>query len=104
MAAPWYSSLAELDLSEIWLYVGASSPSRADALVKELMDTCDFLARMPGLGQSREELGKRIRSFSKCNYVIFFRSITEGIEVTRVLHGSRDAAALFRAARESLDG
>ena len=30
------------------------------------------------------------RSFSVGNYVIFFRPIDDGIEIARVIHGSRD--------------
>jgi toxin ParE1/3/4 len=34
------------------------------------------------------------RSFSVGNYVVFFRPIKNGIEVARIVHGSRDFRGL----------
>jgi hypothetical protein len=43
------------------------------------------------MGEIREGFGVLgCRSFSVGNYVIFFRPIDSGIEVARVIHGSRD--------------
>jgi toxin ParE1/3/4 len=54
-----------------------------------------FLKEYPFVGEARPELAADLRSFSAGNYVIFFRPITDGIQVVRVLHGSRDIAAVF---------
>ena len=93
--SPHYTSLAEIDLCQIWLYVSVHSAARADGVIKRLMDTCDLLALNSGLGQACEEYGKRIRRFSKDKYVIYFRPIDDGIEVTRILHGFQDPDIAF---------
>ena len=53
------------------------------------------LAENPRIGRSREELAPELRSFSFLNYVIFYRPIDAGVEIVRVLHGSRDIEGLL---------
>ena len=53
------------------------------------------LASHPNLGRSRDELAEGLRSFPVGRYVIFYRAIPEGVEIVRVLHGSRDLNAIF---------
>ena len=55
----------------------------------------NYWPRTPKWGRLREELAPRIRSFPVGRYVIFYRAGREGIEVARVLHGSRDIPMLF---------
>jgi toxin ParE1/3/4 len=93
--SPHYTSLAEVDLCHIWLHIAEHSAVRADAVLERLMNACDLLALNSGLGQACEEFGKRIRRFSKDKYVIYFRPIEDGIEVTRILHGSREPGIAF---------
>ena len=53
--------------------------------------TCQILAENPQVGEVREGFGvPGCRSFSVGNYVVFFRPVDDGIEVSRVIHGSRD--------------
>ena len=47
------------------------------------------------MGRSREELVPKLRSFPVGNYVIFYQPISDGVEIVRVLHGSRDIESLF---------
>jgi toxin ParE1/3/4 len=57
-----------------------------------------MLAGAPAMGRNRPELGPDIRSFVADRHVIFSRpSGPAGIEVVRVLHGTRDVDALFSA-------
>ena len=39
-----------------------------------------------------------LRSWSVGNYVIFYRQVSTGIDIVRVLHGARDIEALFHDA------
>jgi hypothetical protein len=48
-----------------------------------------FLA-FPEMGRRREEFGRDYRSFVVSDYVIFYRILGETIEISRVLHGSRN--------------
>jgi len=50
---------------------------------------------MPEMGRRREELAMHLRSFPVGRYIIFYRSMQEGIEIVRVLHGARDLPPLI---------
>ena len=53
------------------------------------------LAENPRIGRSREELAPELRSFPFQDYVIFYRPIDNGVEIVRVLRGSRDIESLL---------
>ena len=68
------------------------------------------LAEMPAIGPRWESPSSRlddvrtwlVPGFRK--YVIFYRPLADGIEVLRVLHGSRDIDALLEAGRSEGPG
>ena len=60
-----------------------------------LYETMQKLAQFPLVGKERAEILEGLRSFPVNNYVIFYRSVDNGIEVIRVLHGARDIESLF---------
>jgi toxin ParE1/3/4 len=89
---------AESDLVEIGAYIARHSGSRERArnFVASLYQTCETLATQPEMGQLRTEFtAGQYRSFSFGNYVIYFCSIPDGIQVARILHGARDHDALL---------
>ncbi len=47
------------------------------------------------MGRRREELAPALRSFPVGRYLIFYVVLTNGVDIVRVLLGSRDLAALF---------
>ena len=56
-----------------------------------IRETFDMLAEHPEVGEVREGFGvPGCRSFTFGNYVIFFRAVSSGIEIARVVHGYRD--------------
>jgi toxin ParE1/3/4 len=83
------------DLAEIWAYIAEDSPDRAEAFVGLLDSKFQALSRRPGLGRRRPELNSDIRSFVVGRYVVFYLPLSRGIEVVRVLHGSRDIESIF---------
>lgn len=87
---------ARSDLAEIWDYIADDSEARADAFVESIDQEFQLLATRPNMGRVRDELAKGLRSFPVGRYIIFYRPISEGIEVIRVLHGSRDLETVFR--------
>ncbi|MFM7426534.1 MAG: type II toxin-antitoxin system RelE/ParE family toxin [Elainella sp.] len=88
--------LAELDLIDIWDYIAEDSLDRADEFLDRLEKKLAMLARNPELGRRREELLPNLRSFPIGNYVVFYQEIDSGIDLIRVLHGSRDIEGMFR--------
>ncbi len=87
---------AELDLLDIWDYIADDSLDRADEFLDRIEGKLQTLARNPGLGRRREELLPGLQGFPIGNYVVFYREIEDGIDVIRVLRGSRDIEEIFR--------
>jgi toxin ParE1/3/4 len=90
------SSQAKNDLDDIWYYIAPNSVLNADRLLDRLYETMKLLADMPMMGRAREDLAPKLRSFVEGNYLIFYQPIETGIEVVRVMRGSRDIETLFR--------
>ena len=96
MARLRFRPLAEADLDSIYDYIARDNPERAWSFVVELHEKCALLADRAGAGVRRDELSKGLRSFPVGRYVIFYRPESDGIEVVRVLHGSRDVSSLLK--------
>jgi toxin ParE1/3/4 len=86
---------ARLDLIDAALYIAEDDPDAADRFLDAITKTMDRLGRHSLLGRTRPELTPDLRSFPHRQYVIFYRPVQGGIEVVRVLHGSRDILPLF---------
>ena len=83
------------DLAEIWAYIAEDSPERADAFADLLTAKLATLAQRPRMGRPRPELAPDLRSLTVGRYVIFYLPLLCGVEVVRVLHGSRDIESIF---------
>lgn len=90
------SPRAKTDLAEIRRYIAQDNPPAADHFVGEFFDLFFLLARNPEIGQKRSELRPNLCSISHGNYVVFFYSMREEVEIAGVVHGARDVDALFR--------
>lgn len=89
---------ANRDLIEIGLYIARQSGSRqqAESFLDLIQQTATLLATQPEMGELRTEFSTGCyRSFSVGNYVIYFRPVSDGILIARVLHGARDHNALL---------
>lgn len=89
------STTAESDLTDIWTYRADSSEERADELIERLVKQFMMLATFPEAGRNRPEIKLGIRSFVVERHVIFYRVIEQGIEIVRVLYGTRDIEKIF---------
>jgi toxin ParE1/3/4 len=88
---------ADADLDEQAAYLArAASLETALRFYDAASATFEVLARMPGIGERRQTTNQRleglrawrIEGFEK--HVVFYRSVADGIEIVRVLHGARD--------------
>lgn len=86
---------AEADVLEIWDYIAEDSVIDADRWVDRLDEKLSLWATQPLMGRNRDELATGIRSLAFGRYVVFFEPLPNGIDVVRVLHGSRDIDAGF---------
>ena len=89
------------DVDEIYDYIARRDrrPATADKVVRGLMATCQWLAEEFAtgsvIGTARPDLGENIRLFTHQRWVLVFHPVTNGIEVIRVLDGSRDFSRIF---------
>jgi toxin ParE1/3/4 len=95
MKRPYFSPSARRDLNEIIEYIARDKPGAAARHTDRLEDACRTLADNSDIGTPRDDLILNLRCFSVGNYVIYFRPTPDGIDVVRVLHGSRDETQLF---------
>jgi toxin ParE1/3/4 len=82
------------DLQAVARYIHRDNPNAARAFLETAYDTFEFLAQNPGLGRTRRDLGfPDVRSWRMPGfrrYLIFYRQLSDRIQIWRVLHGSRD--------------
>ena len=88
---------AQSDLKQIADWIGADDWDYAESFRRALLDKCFTLSSNPGrypfvLGTGT--LG--LRKLSYRDYLIFYRVLTEGVEVVRIVHGKRDWVRLLR--------
>jgi plasmid stabilization system protein ParE len=63
--------------------------------MREIRNHCDHLAQFPYSGTERPDLDENIRVTSWKRWVIIFRPAVHGIDVLRIVDGSRDWTKLF---------
>ena len=91
-----WRALAEEDLTEAYLYIGADSPEAAEQLLDAVGDAVALLLESPQAGSPREFSTPRaqgIRSWAPHGFpshLILYRVSGDDIEVVRFLHGARD--------------
>ena len=91
MANVIYAPEADDDLFGIVESIASDKPEAAREWLRKIRETCETIATQPEMGELRPGFGvPGARSLSVGNYVIFFRETGGGIEVSRVIHGSRD--------------
>lgn len=91
------SDISREDLKIIGRYIGEEQhrPSTAAKIMQEIGEHCDDLARVPYAGTARPDLGDNIRITWCKRWVIVFRPVEEGVDVLRIVDGSRDFTQLF---------
>src|SRR2546421_4535546 len=83
------SRLSEADYREIWHYIDYDNREAADQMLRRIDEKLKLYATHPAMGTKRNRLGRGLRSFPVGKYLAFYRVVEDGIELVRVLHGSR---------------
>ncbi len=86
---------AEQDLVDIWLYIAKDSIINADRYIDKLYNKGQLLTENPEIGSERSDLMATLRCFPVDHYVLYYRESSEGVEMVRVLHASRDINRIF---------
>jgi toxin ParE1/3/4 len=87
---------AQGDLLQIWDYLSGRNEHAATRILAEFTRVFNHLAEFPEMGRLREDLEPGYRSFAVRKYVIFYRLTEESVEVSRIVHGSRDLGHLLK--------
>ena len=90
-----FSPTARRDLHAILDYIARDNPRSAIAVVQKIEQKSRLLADSPEMGILREDLAPALRVWPVGRYLIFYRPASDGIDVVRVVHGSRDWERLF---------
>lgn len=91
-----WRAVAEEDLTEAYLFIGADSPEAAERLLDAVGDAVTLLLENPQAGSPKEFRSIRsqgVRSWAPHgfpNHLIFYKVSGDDIEVVRFLHGARD--------------
>ena len=84
---------ADADLDSIWAFIAADNVTAADRLIGRIGEIFEMLIESPLVGRERPDLRSDLRSFPVGNYVIFYRALSDGVEVVRVMNGRQDIDA-----------
>lgn len=95
MSRLFFSPSAREDLNSIFDHIANDNPTAAGHFVGKLKETCSRIAEFPSIGVVRDDLAPGVRCFPVGSYLIFYRSRAVGVEIVRVLHGSRDYLGLL---------
>lgn len=93
------------DLKEIGRWIAQDNPRRARSFVKDLSDASMALGRQPRRFPVVLQAGRSpVRKRAHHGYLIFYRIETETVQVVRIVHGSRDwAAMLLEVEQDAVD-
>lgn len=101
MSSLHWTEQARQDIDDIYDFIARYDrrPLSAERVVEALVGACssyaDYYAAGSVIGAARPELGEDYRAFTHKRWVVLFRPLDDGIEVMRVLDGSRDYPRLF---------
>jgi len=86
---------AEEDLIEIWIYIAQDNPGAAERVLDDIEQRSHALADNPLMGRLRPDIAPELRYFAVGSYLILYRTVQNGIQIVRVIHGARDLPNLF---------
>jgi toxin ParE1/3/4 len=87
-----WTPAAFADFEAIADFIGVEQmrPYTAVGVLEGIVAKCDYYADNPMLGMPYPSLGLECRLFRFKRYLIFYRPISTGIELLRIIDGARD--------------
>ena len=90
-----FSDRAVQDLDEICEYIATIDRRAASQLFDTIRQKCKLIAGFPGMGKNYQQLSPGLRGFTIDDYIVFYYSREDGIDIARVISGYRDLESLF---------
>ncbi|GAB5520247.1 MAG: hypothetical protein RhofKO_24980 [Rhodothermales bacterium] len=95
MARCQFTPRAEADLDDIWYQVARHDFDAADRVLERIRTYCQNQATYPLSGTRQDALIPHLRRFVVAKYLVFYFPTGDGINIMRVVHGSREIDRLF---------
>lgn len=88
---------AKEDLANIKTYLKQEAgPRIAKSTLAKIKEAIVFLGHTPGAGHLREDLtDEAVKFWSVFSYLIIYNSAARPIEIMRIIHSSREVAAIL---------
>lgn len=83
------------DLDEISDYFAGRNIQAGERFVEAFQKKCRNLVSFPNIGRSYAKIKPSLRGIPLDGYIIFYRTIENGVEIVRVVSGYRDLETLF---------
>lgn len=80
---------AKADIKAITRYIAKDNRRAAERWFDEVHERCKRIGEMPRIGVARLEIRPDLRSLPFGNYLILYREIKGGVEISRIIHGAR---------------
>ncbi|MDH5764242.1 MAG: type II toxin-antitoxin system RelE/ParE family toxin [Nitrospinota bacterium] len=79
------------DLEDIWHFTLENwGEDQADQYILDMNDGFESLADHPRKGPSCDDIREGYRKYNIGRHIVFYRTISQGIEIVRILHQSMD--------------
>ena len=107
MASVLFKPAAEKDVAHLVHHFFSQSAETASRFYAAVEDGCKQLAETPEVGgqiASSSEATSGIRVWvvpGFRNHLIFYRPLTNGVEIVRILHGARDWRTILDSPRDT---
>jgi toxin ParE1/3/4 len=88
--------VASQDLMAISDYFYLRNVEAGERFFQKFNRKCEQLVAFPNLGRSYANIQPGLRGVPLENYIVFYRTIEDGIEIMRVVSGRRDLQSLFQ--------
>lgn len=104
MRGPLWSPQALNDLVRLSRWIARrGSPQGSRRVARSIRERAMFLAERPELGRLRPDIDPAVRTLAALSHVIIYEQTRAGVQILRVVHGSRDITSIWRHAPE-IDG
>ena len=80
---------ASADVRSIGEAIALLNPDAGLHFLDKLYSKFEMIEAYPGIGRLRPDFGPDVRQFPVGKHLVFYRPISDGIEILRVLHGAR---------------
>jgi toxin ParE1/3/4 len=87
--------LASKDLNEIADYFAGKNVEAGERFFRAFDRKCQQLISFPNIGKSYAAISPELRGLSLEGYIVFYKTLEDGIEILRVVSGRRSFPSLF---------